>query len=292
MSFGDLFAPIVASVMTLAFIFAMFKGRKHAALPESLQDPSFQLKDLYIVGLAWEDMIPALSYRSGLSDKIKPSVQMLYGEKYAEYYTRMYLAKIITYTQLVMTALALAAALMPGFLGVAFSLFSIVAGLLVGKNYLDEPRKRVEERADDCIIEFPNLVTKIALLLNAGVTLREAWFLAAKSSQGALRDLLEESCTMMENGKSDYDAISSFAAASGSEEMRKFSMSIIQSMEKGNAELSRIMMQQATELWSLKKQRLLQRGEKAATKLVIPISLMFVGVIIVVLTCALSGLSL
>ena len=189
MSFGDLFAPIVASVMTLAFIFAMFKGRKHAALPESLQDPSFQLKDLYIVGLAWEDMIPALSYRSGLSDKIKPSVQMLYGEKYAEYYTRMYLAKIITYTQLVMTALAL-------------------------------------------------------------------------------------------------------AAASGSEEMRKFSMSIIQSMEKGNAELSRIMMQQATELWSLKKQRLLQRGEKAATKLVIPVSLMFVGVIIVVLTCALSGLSL
>lgn len=97
---------------------------------------------------------------------------------------------------------------------------------------------------------------------------------------------------MMENGKSDYDAISSFAAASGSEEMRKFSMSIIQSMEKGNAELSRIMMQQATELWSLKKQRLLQRGEKAATKLVIPVSLMFVGVIIVVLTCALSGLSL
>ena len=177
-------------------------------------------------------------------------------------------------------------------LGVAFSLFSIVAGLLVGKNYLDEPRKRVEERADDCIIEFPNLVTKIALLLNAGVTLREAWFLAAKSSQGALRDLLEESCTMMENGKSDYDAISSFAAASGSEEMRKFSMSIIQSMEKGNAELSRIMMQQATELWSLKKQRLLERGEKAATKLVIPVSLMFVGVIIVVLTCALSGLSL
>ena len=199
MSFGDLFAPIVASVMTLAFIFAMFKGRKHAALPESLQDPSFQLKDLYIVGLAWEDMIPALSYRSGLSDKIKPSVQMLYGEKYAEYYTRMYLAKIITYTQLVMTALALAAALMPGFLGVAFSLFSIVAGLLVGKNYLDEPRKRVEERADDCIIEFPNLVTKIALLLNAGVTLREAWFLAAKSSQGALRDLLEEFAKLYEN---------------------------------------------------------------------------------------------
>ena len=50
-------------------------------------------------------------------------------------------------------------------------------------------------------------------------------------------------------------------------------------------------MQQSSELWELKKQKLLQKGEQAATKLVIPTTLMFVGVILVVLSSALTGLS-
>lgn len=292
MSFPSLFTLLFASVMAAAFIFAMLKGKKYDDLLDSLKDSSFQLKELYTVGLAWSDIFPFLSYNSNLSDNIKPSVQMLYGEKYVEYFTRMYLAKIITFTHLVIMALALVGALMQGVLGMAFCVVGVIVGLFIAKIYIDEPKKRVQERADECIIEFPNLVTKIALLLNAGIILREAWFVSARSSEGALREMLENSCQIMENGKSDYEAISDFGANSGSEEMRKFSMSIIQSMEKGNAELSRIMMQHASELWGLKKQKLLQKGEKAATKLVIPISLMFVGVILVVLSCALTGLSL
>ncbi|MGN0488113.1 MAG: type II secretion system F family protein [Ruminococcus sp.] len=292
MSFDSLFCLVIATAFTAIFIFAMFKGKKFDDLLENLHDSTFQLKELYTVGLAWSDMLPFLSYGSSLSDKIKPSIQMIYGDKYTEYYTRIYLAKIITFAHFVMTVLSIIGALLSGIMGVAFCIIGIIAGLFVAKIYIDEPKKKVEERADDCIIEFPNLVTKLALLLNAGTTLKEAWFISARSTNGVLKEMMMNSCESMENGKSDHEAISEFGTKSGSEEIRKFSMSVIQSMEKGNAELSRIMMQQSTELWSLKKQKMLQKGEKAATKLVVPTSLMFVGVIMVVLSCALTGLSI
>lgn len=283
---------ILATIIVLLFIVAVIKGKKSDYMIDNLEDGSFQLKELYAVGFAWSEMIPKLSYGSNISDKIKMSVQMLYDKKYSEYYTRLYLAKMVTFAHLIIAVFAILGAMISGGLGVFLIIVGIAAGILLAKSIMEEPAKKVKERADDCVIEFPNLVTKLALLLNAGITLREAWFKAANNTKGTLREMMIRSCNMMENGASDIEAITDFGNSSGSEEMRKFSMSVIQSIEKGNAELSNVMMQQSAELWELKKQKLLQMGERAATKLIIPISLMFLGVILVVLSSALTGLSI
>ncbi len=269
----------------------MFKGQKYDYMLENLEDKTFQLKELYSVGFAWSDLIPKLSYESELSEKLKQSIVLLYGERYLEYYTRLYLAKSITFAHFIITAVAIIGCLMQDVTGLFIFVVGVAAGYMIGKTYINEPKQNVQARADECIMEFPNLVTKLALLLNSGITLREAWFLAAETTQGPLSDLMQDSCELMRNGKSDYDAIYSFGVKSGSNEIRKFSVSITQSLEKGNSELAEAMMQQSNELWDIKKQRLLQKGEQAATKLVIPTTLMFVGVILVVLSSALTGMS-
>ena len=282
---------VIATAVTALFIIMMIKGGKSDYMLESLTKNTFQLKELYSVGFGWSDTIPALSYGSELSDKVQSGVVILYGERYAEYYTRVYLAKIATFAHIVILVTSIVGAMASGVVGLFIIIAGIFAGFFVGKVYADEPKKNVEQRAEDCVIEFPNLVTKLALLLNAGITLREAWYLSADSAQGELKNLMRYSCDLMENGKSENEAITAFGIKSGSEEIRKFSISIIQSIEKGNAELASAMMQQSAELWSLKKQKLLQKGEKAATKLVIPTSLMFIGAILVVLSSAISGMS-
>ena len=93
----------------------------------------------------------------------------------------------------------------------------------------------------------------------------------------------------MRNGMSDAEAVYVFGRDSNSTEIKKFTSAMIQSMEKGGGELGQFLMNQSSELWNLKRQRKLQKGEKAGTKLLIPIVLIFVGIIIIVMTAAFAG---
>ena len=88
---------------------------------------------------------------------------------------------------------------------------------------------------------------------------------------------------------SEIDAIYRFGRLSGSMEVKKFTSALVQSMEKGGAELSTFMERQSSELWNFKRQKLLQSGEKAATKLLLPIMLIFIGILIIVMTAAFAG---
>lgn len=282
---------ILSTIIVLSFVVMMFVGQKFDYMVETLEDDSFQLKELYSVGFAWSNLIPALDCKSSLGDKVRREVVLIYGDRFAEYYTRLYIAKALTFAHFIMAAMALIAGLVQDTSGLMLIAFGVVAGLLIAKNFLNEPHEKVVTRAEECVMEFPNFVTELALLLNSGTTLRDAWFIVSGTTDGELNKLVLHSCELMNNGRSEKDAIHAFGVKSGSQEIKKFSVSVIQSIEKGNAELSDTMMQQSSELWDIKRQKLLQKGEEAATKLIVPTSLMFVGVILVVLSSALSSMS-
>ena len=66
-------------------------------------------------------------------------------------------------------------------------------------------------------------------------------------------------------------------------EIKKFTSTIIQGMTKGNSELTAMLQEQSKEVWQLKKQLVRREGEKAASKLLIPICVMFVGILIMII---------
>ena len=129
----------------------------------------------------------------------------------------------------------------------------------------------------------------MAVLVNSGMVLREAWNMVAENGNGAFYELMLKAVENMRNGCSDADAIFLFGKASNSTEIKKFTSALLQSMEKGGAELSGFLANQSSELWNTKRQRMLQQGEKAAAKLLLPIVLIFVGIIIIVITAAFAG---
>ena len=57
-------------------------------------------------------------------------------------------------------------------------------------------------------------------------------------------------------------------------------------MEKGGAELSDFLAKQSSEMWNQKRQHMLQKGEKAAAKLLAPIMLIFIGILIMIIAVA------
>jgi tight adherence protein C len=61
---------------------------------------------------------------------------------------------------------------------------------------------------------------------------------------------------------------------------------------KGNRELVDFLKLSATDSWEEKKQLVKQKGEKASTKLMIPIGMILIGIMIMILVPILSNLGI
>lgn len=283
---------ILATISTILFIVMTIKGKQYEQLLESVDDKEFPLKELYGVGMAWEYAIPMLGYEGKLARKIRVNVSLFYGERYTEYYCRIILAQVYTYVHISICFFSLLSGFIDDSSCIIVLLIGVMLGAAIGDYYLKQVTGKIEKRAEECVIEFPNMVMKLTLMINSGMILRDAWYAVTNTVKGQLQGLMKQACELMDNGSSEAEAIYKFGVLSGSKEIKKFSSSLIQGIEKGNAELVGMLMQQSDELWENKRQHLLQKGEAAATKLIIPTTMMFVGIVLVVITSALSGMGI
>lgn len=123
----------------------------------------------------------------------------------------------------------------------------------------------------------------MALLINAGMIVTEAWEIIAYEDDDELHKQMQITMEEIENGVSLKTALNRFANRCATPELRKFTSSIIQGLEKGNKELANSLTDMSKELWHEKKQKVLQLAEMAGNKVLIPIMMMFVGILIMVM---------
>lgn len=277
---------LLGSIASVLLILKMNSGKKYQDIFETLDDKEFPLKSLYCVGLAWAE-IPGLSLKGKMREKLVGQAKLLYESKYADYYANVVWAQVLSFVHLCITI---------GFLlaGVTNSGLMLIVGLIMagvfGFYFINRMNDLLKTRERECTEELPELVSTMALLINAGMVLRNAWRIIADSKEGVVYDLMRQSCVDMENGMAEVDAIHKFGRFTNSAEIRKFTSALAQSVERGGAELSDFLSRQSIEVWTLKKQLMLQKGEAAASKLLIPTAMLFVGIIIAVMTGALGML--
>ena len=103
---------------------------------------------------------------------------------------------------------------------------------------------------------------------------------------------MQTSVQEMKNGVAEIDAFFHFGTRCIIPEIKKFSSTIVQGLIKGNSELTFMLQQQSKEVWGLKKQDVRRQGEKAASKLMIPIVIMFIGILIMVIVPIFTNLGI
>jgi tight adherence protein C len=283
----DFILLCLGSLFAILFILLLIAGRKYNQMVEGLSNDKFPFYALYTVGFALND-IKLFQLRGKQAIKLRDEAMLLYGEKYRDYYAHLTWAQSITFVLLICAVLSLFSGVVGG--SGFFLVLMIFFSALIFNFFYDDMKRKLTTRREECVAELPNMISKLALLTGSGMSLREAWFIIAHSKNGTLYDFMKQACDEMNNGKSDIDAINRFGIISGSPEIKKFSSATIQSLEKGGgSDLVAFLASQCSEMWSHRKQVLLQKGEKAAGKLVAPIGIMFAGVLIIVLSAALSG---
>lgn len=270
---------MVGSIFCGICILLLLAGKKYDSMLEPLDNKEFPLCEIYGLGFMLID-ITKHKFTSRAERKRRQQIALLYGDKFSEYYLRVNGAERFTLASVLMAA---------GFIlyGIAADITMLVVCFVfaaLAYYYVSTiPETRLNKKAEAILNDFADVVSKLALLVNAGMILREAWEKIAYTGESELYREMQIVVSDINNGVSEIDAYTNFGMRCTSQEIKKFTSTVVQGMVKGNSELVEMIKQQSREIWDAKRQRTRIQGEKAASKLLIPICIMFIGVLIMII---------
>lgn len=283
----DIFVIVFGAAVLLIWIVMYIRGHKNVGLFDRLPKEDYPLKEMYFVGFALLKCVKK-NYKTEKDRRRRRQMAVLYSEKYAEYYLRAVYCKQVTMALLVLAFAAPMYCIAQG--SMAIFVLTIAGAGVTFYYYGETTASKINKRGEEMLIDFPNVASKLALLINSGMILREAWERVATSGKGGLYLEMRRSVLLMRNGWSETDALFAFGQRCMLPEIKKFTSTLIQGAKKGNRELAMTMTRQSKEVWELKRQLVRRQGELANNKLMIPIFLTFIGILIMVIVPIFSNL--
>lgn len=278
---------IPATILTILWmVLALKYEEKFKEITSSIDSKEYYLSELFYIGFQIMEMI-RFNMRSDASRRKIKLMSEVYGRKYAEYYYYVLVGGQITYIVTVVPVIFLLALLANNptalLLGVA------LAGLFVW--YLNESFKdKLTARREQILSDFPQMLSKMTLLVNSGMMLRDAWKLIAAQGNGILFTEMQFTTDQLDNGVSEMAAYHEFAERCGVKEIRKFASMVVQGLEKGGSELTSFLKDMSEEMWVEKRNMVKQKGEKANAKLLAPTVIIFIGILFMIMAPLLTGL--
>lgn len=147
----------------------------------------------------------------------------------------------------------------------------------------DEIKEKTQKRQMEITAQFPNVISKMALLVTSGIEVARAWELVALNGRGVLYTEMRKTIDELNNNISPSAAYTDFMNNCANKYTTKLATSILQNISKGNSEIGAVFSQLADESWMEKKHNAKRLGELAQGKLMVPTLMMFAGIMALVM---------
>lgn len=274
---------IMAAVGTVAALFwimlFMRNSTKYTDVIKTTAAKEYPLSSTFFIGFAIMKMLK-INVRGEKYALKRSRAAELYGAKYAEFYTYLITGAQITYAVTIFPIIILLASAAGS---VEFGALGVVVSILM-LFYIDEDiKKKVSERHDELLCELPDVISRLTVLVNAGMVFREAWNKIAISSDSLLCKEMQKTYDDIHNGMPESDAFNAFADRCRTKEIRKFVSTLNQNLQKGSTELVYSLQNAANEQWEEKKNMVKRKGNAVEQKLLLPMILIFIAIIIMVI---------
>jgi len=211
----------------------------------------------------------------------------LYGKGRATYKTIHLLAKLLSYPIIGVAGVLTLGALLMGAgsttAGVAILGIGTVLVLVMTYAIYDELRDKVKKRREAISRQFPNVVSKLALLVTSGMIMDRAWKETAYSQESDLYQEMRKTADELDNLVSPESAYSNFINRCNTKETAKLASAIMQNLSKGNAEIGRLLKDMAREAWQERRHMAKRDAEKANSKLMIPTMLLLLAILVLLM---------
>ncbi len=251
---------------------------------QGLEEGEFGPVRLLPAALAMESILPN-RLRTWETERLMPRIILLHGTHAATRHMQVHLA----------------AKCLGGWMGAAIAAFLGLAGsaglewlpalpvgflLMYGlaDRQLDE---RYHSRCRELERAFPGFVSKMALLVGAGLHVRQAIVRIVQEQEGgerrqnALHRELAVVLADIEAGMSEQQAYNELSERCRIREISNFTGILLQHMRLGGSQLMLELRRMSTESWELRKHSARRYAEEASSKLVFPLVLMFLAVVLV-----------
>lgn len=168
-----------------------------------------------------------------------------------------------------------------------------ISGLLLAQESARKKERKARER--QLLEDYPDVVSKLTLLLEAGMTPRHAWerivtdYVKRKERDGERRYVYEEMLrgrNQLLAGGIEEQVYESFGRSCGNLRYLRMSSVLVQNLKKGTASIIPLLQKEAAEAFCDRKERAKQAGEEAGTKLLLPMGGILVLILAIVMVPA------
>ena len=153
-----------------------------------------------------------------------------------------------------------------------------------------EEQTALQKRYEELLMDYPGLIMKFTLLVQAGMTARKAFQKIAldyrRKRVSKKRFAYEEImvvCYEMDSGVSEAEAYRRFGERCGQVKYKTLATLLIQNLQKGSRYLSDMLERESTVAWEERKRKARVLGEAAATKLLVPMIMMLLVVMAIIM---------
>lgn len=166
----------------------------------------------------------------------------------------------------------------------------LLAALVVLVINAREEQNMLTKRYEQLLMDYPGLIMKFTLLVQAGMTVRKAFQKIAadyrRKNSAEPRYAYEEVgviCFEMDSGVSEMEAYRRFGERCGQVKYKTFATLLIQNLQRGSRHLSDMLEKESMEAWDERKRKARVLGEAASTKLLLPMVLMLMVVMALIM---------
>lgn len=166
----------------------------------------------------------------------------------------------------------------------------VICLLLVSLQKQNEQKEK-EARERQMMLDYPEIMNKLTLLIGAGMTVKKAWVKIVQDYEKqkdrlGIRYAYEEmaaACREMQSGVAEIESYERFGRRCGMNAYRKLASLLEQNLRKGTKGLTALLGTESEQAFEERKASAKRRGEEAGTKLLAPMFFMLAMVLVIVI---------
>ncbi|SHN73873.1 tight adherence protein C [Paenibacillus sp. ov031] len=240
---------------------------------KKLHGPFLFLLDKFEVGRR----LPVLMFR------MQHAIQKMYGIQHSGEKTMLYCAEMLTYSWLMLLVGCLLA--LVGDMGLGGMVGGLALGAALPFALYKDLNTKVQRRDQDILMELPELLNRIVLLVGAGETVQRA-IVHCVASQGERNHPLYNELRKMvgdwNNGYSFQQSFEQFSRRCGVQEVTIFTTTVLLNFRRGGGDFVLALRDLSHVLWEKRKAVSRAKGEQASSKLVFPMVLIFFSIVVMI----------
>jgi tight adherence protein C len=252
----------------------------------------FKLNFMAPVSLGIIDQFHLMERMAVLLTATQHRLIRLFGKQNGSFYTKMFLAQIISAVIVLLYCLIMVAWISNGDALLMLCVGAIV--LISPALIIQELDRQVKHKNRQIVLALPEFISKVTLLVNAGETIQNAMIRSIerieRSGIGLTHPLFAELLQVRKELSNHYpfaQVIDEWSKRCAVQEVSIFCSAILLNYRRGGNEFVQSLRDLSSMLWERRKMTAKTLGEEASAKLVFPMVLQFVAVMMVVAAPAL-----